>query len=178
MDHVVGILHEKDFYGLQHAGCGDIRRMMASPVWAPSTLKISKLLKLFQSTKTHMVVVLDEFGGTEGIVTMEDVLEELVGEIYDEHDVVSEEVIPLEDGSRLVDGGMQLSELLDSLEAEDTFEADTVGGWAAEILGRIPSVGACFETGELCGQVTQMDKRRVTQVRVWKKKPAAAPAEA
>ena len=178
MDHVVGILHEKDFYVLQHAGCGDIRQIMASPVWAPSTLKISKLLKLFQSTKTHMVVVLDEFGGTEGIVTMEDVLEELVGEIYDEHDVVSEDVIPLEDGSRLVDGGMQLSELLDSLEAEDTFEADTVGGWAAEILGRIPSVGACFETGELCGQVTQMDKRRVTQVRVWKKKPAAAPAEA
>ena len=178
MDHVVGILHEKDFYVLQHAGCGDIRQIMASPVWAPSTLKISKLLKLFQSTKTHMVVVLDEFGGTEGIVTMEDVLEELVGEIYDEHDVVSQDVIPLEDGSRLVDGGMQLSELLDSLEAEDTFEADTVGGWAAEILGCIPSVGACFEAGELCGQVTQMDKRRVTQVRVWKKKPAAMPAEA
>ena len=178
MDHVVGILHEKDFYGLQHAGCGDIRRMMASPVWAPSTLKISKLLKLFQSTKTHMVVVLDEFGGTEGIVTMEDVLEELVGEIYDEHDVVSQDVIPLEDGSRLVDGGMQLSELLDSLEAEDTFEADTVGGWAAEVLGRIPTVGACFEVGDLCGQVTQMDKRRVTQVRVWRKKSDAAPAEA
>lgn len=176
MDHVVGILHEKDFYVLQHAGCNDIKMIMAAPVMAPSTLKISKLLKMFQSTKTHMVIVLDEFGGTEGIVTMEDVLEELVGEIYDEHDIVNQSVIPLEDGSCLVDGGMQLSELLDSLQVEDTFEAETVGGWAAEVLGCIPSVSARFETEELSGQVTQMDKRRVIQVRVWKKQPAAVQA--
>lgn len=171
MDHVVGILHEKDFYVLQHAGCKDIRQIMASPVMAPATLKVSKLLKMFQQTKTHMVIVLDEFGGTEGIVTMEDVLEELVGEIYDEHDIISEEVIPLEDGSCLVDGGMQLSELLESLQVDDIFEAETVGGWAAEVLGRIPAVSAQFETECLRGQVTQMDKRRVTQVRVWKKQP-------
>ena len=171
MDHVVGILHEKDFYVLQHAGCDDITKIMAKPVMAPSTLKLSKLLKMFQQTKTHMVIVLDEFGGTEGIVTMEDVLEELVGEIYDEHDIISQDVIPLEDGSCLVDGGMQLSDLLDSLEVEDTFEAETVGGWAAEVLGRIPAVSAQFETELLRGQVTQMEKRRVTQVRVWKKQP-------
>lgn len=171
MDHVVGILHEKDFYVLQHAGCDDITKIMAKPVMAPSSLKISKLLKMFQQTKTHMVIVLDEFGGTEGIVTMEDVLEELVGEIYDEHDIVSQDVIPLEDGSCLVDGGMQLSDLLDNLEVEDTFEAETVGGWAAEVLGRIPVVSAQFETELLRGQVTQMEKRRVTQVRVWKKQP-------
>lgn len=178
MDHVVGILHEKDFYVLQHAGCNDITKIMSSPVWAPSTLKISKLLKLFQSTKTHMVVVLDEFGGTEGIVTMEDVLEELVGEIYDEHDIISEDIITLEDGSCLVDGGMQLVELLEQFRVRDTFEADTVGGWVAEVLGCIPSVSATFETAELGGQVTQMDKRRVTQVRVWKKTPVAVEAEA
>lgn len=177
MDHVVGILHEKDFYVLQHAGCNDITKIMGSPVWAPSTLKISKLLKLFQSTKTHMVVVLDEFGGTEGIVTMEDVLEELVGEIYDEHDIISQDIITLEDGSCLVDGGMQLVELLDQFQVKDTFEADTVGGWVAEVLGCIPSVSATFETEELGGQVTQMDKRRVTQVRVWKKASAAVEAE-
>ena len=176
MDHVVGILHEKDFYVLQHAGCSDITRIMAPPVMAPSSLKISKLLKMFQDTKTHLVIVVDEFGGTEGIVTMEDVLEELVGEIYDEHDVVNDDVIPLEDGSCLVDGGMQLSELLESLNVPDTFDADTVGGWAAEVLGCIPTVNAVFETEDVRGQVTGMDKRRVTQVRVWKKESATVQA--
>lgn len=173
MDHVVGILHEKDFYVLQHAGCNDIKMIMAAPVMAPSTLKISKLLKMFQSTKTHMVIVLDEFGGTEGIVTMEDVLEELVGEIYDEHDDVDQELVNMGDGSRLVDGGMQLTDLMDLLGLKDTYTADTVGGFVAEVLGIIPFVGAEFETDDLRGLVTQMEKRRVTQVRVWKKETPA-----
>lgn len=173
MDHVVGILHEKDFYIRQHEGCHEVSRIMTPPVWAPSTLKISKLLKLFQNSKTHMVIVLDEFGGTEGIVTMEDVLEELVGEIYDEHDDVSEDVVMLEDGSCLVDGGMQLSDLLERLDVPDSWEADTVGGWATEVLGRIPAVGALFQVGGLHGQIIQMEKRRVTQLRVWKDAPSA-----
>ena len=175
MDHVVGILHEKDFYASVHDGCQDITAMMKPPVWAPSTLKISKLLKLFQNSQTHMVVVVDEFGGTEGIVTMEDLLEELVGEIYDEHDdVESADVITMEDGSMLVDGGLQLAELLEELDVEDVYEADTVGGWAAEVLGCIPFVGAAFATDELRGLVTQMDRRRVTQMRVWKKEAESA----
>ena len=173
MDHVVGILHEKDFYIRQHEGCHEVSRIMTPPVWAPSTLKISKLLKLFQNSKTHMVIVLDEFGGTEGIVTMEDVLEELVGEIYDEHDDVNEDVVMLEDGSCLVDGGMQLSDLLERLDVPDSWEADTVGGWATEVLGRIPAVGALFQAGGLHGQIIQMEKRRVTQLRVWKDAPSA-----
>lgn len=178
MDHVVGILHEKDFYARRHAGCTDINAMIAPPVFAPSSLKISKLLRLFQSSKTHMVIVVDEFGGTEGIVTMEDVLEELVGEIYDEHDDVSSDRIALEDGSLLVDGGLQLAELMDMLGVEDIYEADTAGGWAAEVLGCIPFVGAAFETDELRGMVTQMEKRRVTKLRVWKKTADAERSEA
>lgn len=178
MDHIVGILNEKDFYLLQHAGCTDITQIMKPPVCAPTTLKLSKLLKLFQAQKTHMVIVLDEFGGTEGIATMEDVLEELVGEIYDEHDDVEQSNLIMDDGSYLVDGGMQLSELLDMLEVEDIYNAETVGGLAAEVLGIIPFVGAAFETDELRGLVTQMEKRRVTQVRVWKKEtPASDEAE-
>lgn len=169
MDHVVGILHEKDFYASSHAGCNDITQIMKPPVWAPSSLQVSKLLKLFQSSKTHMVIVVDEFGGTEGIVTLEDVLEELVGEIYDEHDDVSNDLITLEDGSLLVEGGMQLSELMEYLGVADIYEADTAGGWSAEVLGSIPFVGAAFETDELRGMVTQMEKRRVTKLRVWKK---------
>lgn len=172
MDHIVGILNEKDFYLRKHQGCEDITQIMKPPVYAPTSLKLAKLLKLFQAQKTHLIIVLDEFGGTEGIVTMEDVLEELVGEIYDEHDDVEADTVTLEDGSRLVDGGMQLSELLDTLGVEDIYNAETVGGFAAEVLGIIPFVGAAFETDEIRGLVTQMDKRRVTQVRIWRKEPA------
>ena len=169
MDHIVGILNEKDFYMQQHAGCTDITKIMKPPVYAPTTLKLSKLLKLFQAQKTHLIIVLDEFGGTEGIVTMEDVLEELVGEIYDEHDDVEQDTVVMEDGSQLVDGSMQLAELLEQLGVEDIYNAETVGGLAAEVLGIIPFVGAAFETDEIRGLVTQMEKRRVTQVRIWKK---------
>ena len=172
MDHIVGILNEKDFYLRKHQGCEDITQIMKPPVYAPTSLKLAKLLKLFQAQKTHLIIVLDEFGGTEGIVTMEDVLEELVGEIYDEHDDVEADTVTLEDGSRLVAGGMQLSELLDTLGVEDIYNAETVGGFAAEVLGIIPFVGAAFETDEIRGLVTQMDKRRVTQVRIWRKEPA------
>ena len=169
MDHIVGILNEKDFYFHKHQGCTDITKIMKPPVYAPTTLKLAKLLKLFQAQKTHLIIVLDEFGGTEGIATMEDVLEELVGEIYDEHDDVEQDTVAMDDGSHLVDGSMQLSELLDMLGVEDIYNAETVGGFAAEVLGIIPFVGSEFETDEVRGLVTQMEKRRVTQVRVWKK---------
>jgi len=100
-----------------------------------------------------------------------------VGEIYDEHDDVEQDTFTMDDGSHLVDGGMQLSELLDMLEVEDIYNAETVGGFAAEVLGIIPFVGAEFETDEIRGLVTQMEKRRVTQVRVWKKEQSASDEE-
>ena len=174
MDHIVGLLNEKDYYLARHNGCSDITAIMKTPVYAPATIALSKLLKLFQEQKTHLIIVLDEFGGTEGIVTMEDVLEELVGEIYDEHDDVEQESVTMDDGSRLVDGGMQLSELLEELGVEDIYNAETVGGFAAEVLGIIPFVGAAFETDEIRGLVTQMDKRRVMQVRIWRKEASGA----
>ena len=177
MDHIVGILNEKDFYLRKYEGCTDITQIMKPPVYAPSTLKLSTLLKLFQAQKTHLIIVLDEFGGTEGIATMEDVLEELVGEIYDEHDDVEQDTVVMEDGSQLVDGSMQLAELLEQLGVEDIYNAETVGGLAAEVLGIIPFVGAEFETDEIRGLVTQMEKRRVTQVRVWKKEQSASDEE-
>ena len=166
MDHMVGILNEKDFYRAQHMGVQDIKSVMVPPVYAPSTLNLSKLLKLCQTTRTHLVVVLDEFGGTEGIVTIEDVLEELVGEIYDEHDDISEDITTLEDGSLQVDGGMQLTELLEKLNLTDVYEADTVGGWAAEELGQIPAPGMAFDAGPYRVTVSAMDRRRVMKVNV------------
>ena len=137
LDHIVGILNEKDFYKKTHEGCTEITKIMKEPVFAPASLAISNLLKLFRTSKTHLVILLDEFGGTDGIVTMEDVLEELVGEIYDEHDEISEEVVEQEDGSLIVDGNMQLEELMEKFGLENTYDADTVGGWAGEMLEKV-----------------------------------------
>ncbi len=166
MDHIVGILNEKDFNLMTYQGTEDIQKMMKSPVFAPASVPVNDLLKLLQRTKSHMVVLLDEFGGTEGIVTMEDVLEELVGEIYDEHDDVDEAISLQDDGSILYDGGVQLEELLEEFGIGEQFDADTVGGWTSEMLGRIPSVGDSFDYRGLHCEVTGMDKRRVTEVKI------------
>lgn len=166
MDHIVGILNEKDFNLMTYQGTEDIQKMMKSPVFAPASVPVNDLLKLLQRTKSHMVVLLDEFGGTEGIVTMEDVLEELVGEIYDEHDDVDEAISLQDDGSVLYDGGVQLEELLEEFGIGEQFDADTVGGWTSEMLGRIPSVGDSFDYHGLHCEVTGMDKRRVTEVKI------------
>ena len=166
LDHIVGILHEKDFYKMTHEGCTDITKIMKEPVFAPASLSIGNLLKQFRTSQTHLVILLDEFGGTEGIVTMEDVLEELVGEIYDEHDEVSEEVVEQEDGTLIIDGNVQLQELLDKLEAPNEYDTETVGGWAAEMLEKVPEVGDTFTLGRHQFTVTEMDGFRVTRIQV------------
>ena len=166
LDHIVGILNEKDFYKMTHEGCTEITKIMKEPVFAPTSLSISNLLKLFRTSKTHMVILLDEFGGTDGIVTMEDVLEELVGEIYDEHDEISEEVVEQDDGSLMVDGNMQLEELLEKINIENTFHADTVGGWTAEKLEKVPEVGDSFSLEGRKFTVMEMDGFRVIRIKV------------
>ena len=166
LDHIVGILNEKDFYKMTHDGCTDITKIMKEPVFAPASLSISNLLKQFRATQTHLMILLDEYGGTEGIVTMEDVLEELVGEIYDEHDEVEEDIVEQEDGTMIVDGNMQLQELLDKHDLENKYDADTVGGWAGEMLEKVPEVGDTFRLENHEFTVTEMDGFRVTKVQV------------
>ena len=166
LDHIVGILHEKDFYKMTHEGCTDITKIMKEPVFAPASLSIGNLLKLFRTSQTHLVILLDEYGGTEGIVTMEDVLEELVGEIYDEHDEVEEEVVEQEDGTVIADGNMQLQELLEKYEIENKYDADTVGGWASEMLEKVPEVGDTFRVDHYEFTVTEMDGFRVLRIQV------------
>jgi len=178
LDHITGILNEKDFYKMTHDGCKDITKIMKKPVFAPASLSISNLLKLFRTSQTHLVILLDEFGGTQGIVTMEDVLEELVGEIYDEHDEVSEEVVEQEDGTLIVDGSMQLQELLEKFGIENEYDADTVGGWASELLEKVPEVGDSFELEKHRFTVTEMDGFRVTRIQVTDIPEEEPPAEA
>jgi len=178
LDHIVGILHEKDFYKMTHEGVRDITKIMKEPVFAPASLSISNLLKLFRTSKTHLVILLDEYGGTEGIVTMEDVLEELVGEIYDEHDEVEEEVVEQADGTVIVDGGMQLEELLEKCELpNNNYDTDTVGGWVSEMLEKVPEVNDSFDVEGWRVQVTEMDGFRVTKVQISRAPEQAETAE-
>ena len=177
LDHVVGTLHEKDFYKMTHDGCTEITRIMKEPVFAPATLPISSLLKQFRASRTHQIVLLDEFGGTDGIVTLEDVLEELVGEIYDEHDEVQEEIVRREDGSWQIQGGTQLQDLLEQFEIENTYDADTVGGWVGEMIRRVPEIGDAFEIGGYRFEVTEMDGFRVTGIRAEKRTELAVAAQ-
>ena len=178
LDHIVGTLNEKDFYKMTHEGVRSITEIMKEPVFAPASLSISNLLKLFRTSKTHQVILLDEYGGTEGLVTMEDVLEELVGEIYDEHDEVEEEVVEQEDGTVIVDGGLQLEELLEKYELPNTYDTDTVGGWVSEMLEKVPEVNDTFDVGGWRFQVAEMDGFRVTRVQITRAPEEEPAAEA
>lgn len=138
IDHIVGILHEKDFYNHVIAERKPLSSVLQPPLYIAPSLQISDLLRLFQQSQTHLAIITDEFGGTAGIVTMEDILEELVGEIWDEHDTVEPEIEQLSETSYRVRGETRLSKLFDELDL-DTPETDltTVNGWLMSQLSSI-----------------------------------------
>lgn len=174
VDNIVGILHEKDFYA--NRGKVPVRELMSTPTYVMQNTKVSDLLKLLQKTKSHMAVVVDEYDGVQGIVTMEDILEELVGEIWDEHDEVVEEYRALPDGGYLVDGGANLDDMLELFDIHKEYDPVTVNGWVREELGRFPKAGDSFECDNLIVTVEKAEKRRATEVRVVPK-PAEEEAE-
>ena len=174
VDNIVGILHEKDFYSSR--GTKSVRELMSTPTFVMQNTKVSDLLKLLQKTKSHMAVVVDEYDGVQGIVTMEDILEELVGEIWDEHDEVVEEYRALPDGGYLVDGGANLDDMLELFDIHKEYDPVTVNGWVREELGRFPKAGDSFECDNLIVTVEKAEKRRATEVRVVPK-PAEEDAE-
>ena len=135
MDNIAGIINQKDFHNCI-AGTGrDISEIIKPVVFVAESMKIALLLRKMQQIKTHMAVIVDEYGGTEGIVTMEDIVEELVGEIYDEHDaVVSQEIIPLQNGSFRVLGSANMSKILDYFGIDEELDVVTVNGWASMCL--------------------------------------------
>ena len=124
--------------------------------------------KILQTNKSHMAVVIDEYGGTLGIVTMEDILEELVGEIWDEHDEVVEDFKKISDDTYIVDASVNYDDFCDFFDFESDEEIDSVsvGGWVMEQLGKIPEKDDSFESGHLSVVVTEIDSHRVTQIKV------------
>ncbi len=166
IDTIVGILHEKDFYRLRDKK--SVREMMTAPLCVVPGTQLGVLLKLLQKTKNHMAVVVDEYGGVVGIVTMEDILEELVGEIWDEHDEVVEDIVEVSEGRWRVSGGASLDDLREIAPIDEDFDSVTVNGWVLEVLGRFPEPGDSFEYQGFNVTVEKVAQRRVETILIEK----------
>ena len=166
IDNILGVLHQKNFYIGQGITEKPLTEILTPVVFTLESEPIRQLLTHLQKAKTHVAVVVDEHGGTCGIVTMEDILEELVGEIWDEHDEIVEEFKRLPDGSCRVQCGANLDDLLDIFGLKKEYESVTVNGWVLEEMGTFPQPGDTFDCEHLHVTVEQVDKRRVTQILV------------
>ena len=168
LDHILGYVSLKDV--LRHNWMGwpiELRRIMHRALFVPETMPLDRLLELFQKEKNQLAIVLDEYGGTEGLVTLEDVLEELVGEIHDEHRRETAEFVQREDGSWLVDGGASVEDLADRLGIKlDAVPRDysTVSGIVLAELERIPATGDTLRWHGLAIEVVDMDGRRIDKL--------------
>lgn len=166
IDNIIGVIHQKDFYKARVRGEDRLAMIKSPVVYTTPNTKIFKLLRILQMNKVHMAVVVDEYGGTEGIVTLEDILEELVGEIWDEHDEVTEFLHKQPDGSYNIDCTTDLDDMYDLFEIKGECEASTVSGWVLEQIDRIPKQGDHFIAEGLEVTVTAVDNRRVIEINV------------
>ena len=177
IDHILGTIHRKDFY----VGCGvtgkPIAELLSPTIFAPENEPISLLLKKMQQGKTHVAVVVDEYGGTCGIVTMEDILEELVGEIWDEHE---QEEIPIRETAEhtyLVDAGMNFDDFADFFHLKTDSEMVSVSGWVMERCGGVPESGDRFTYDDLDVLVVKVDHHRIEELRVTQRPHAGEKVE-
>lgn len=166
IDNIIGVIHLKDFFTEKGITKKPIKDIMATPVFVQEYEKINDLLKRLQKNKTHMAVVIDEYGGTLGIVTMEDILEELVGEIWDEYDVVEEDFVEIGENVYDVDGSASFDDFCDFFDIEEESDNVSVGGWITEQLGKLPEVGDELEFEKLKLVVTNIDSHRVANIKV------------
>lgn len=170
IDNIIGIIHRTDFYNnYEVENISDT--MLTKPLFVPTTMKLGALLKLLQKSKCHMAVVTDEYGGTYGIVTMEDILEELVGEIWDEHDEIEEDMSENK-GIYTVSGSMNPEEFFEELGMDiEEVPYATLSGWIMDELNKVPEVGDTFENGGYRFTVETVDGMRVDTAVVEKLEP-------
>ena len=166
IDNIIGVIHEKDFHAARYHGQEDVSAIVSNVLYTTGSTKISDLLRILQRAKAHMVIVVDEYGGTEGLCTLEDIVEELVGEIWDEHDEVIEEFKKQSDGSYLISCNANLTDLYDLFSIKGERDCTTVSGWVMEEIGRVPEEGDHFVYENLDVTVTRVDHRRVLEIRV------------
>ncbi|MBQ2898285.1 MAG: HlyC/CorC family transporter [Oscillospiraceae bacterium] len=176
IDNIIGIIHRTDFYN-NYDMDNIADTMLTKPIFVPKTIKLGALLKLLQKSKCHMAVVTDEYGGTFGIVTMEDILEELVGEIWDEHDEIEEDMSESK-GVYTVSGSMDPEELFEELEMDiEEVPYATLSGWIMDELNKVPEVGDTFENSGYRFTVETVDGMRVDTAVVEKLEAAAESEE-
>lgn len=168
IDKVVGVLHQKDYYAFikkmnNPQADKDIQSIVKEVIWTPENMKISKLLKQLQLEKAHLAIVSDEYGGTIGIVTLEDILEELVGEIWDEHDEVTEEVVKIDESTYQISASANLDKVLALFGIEEEFISNTLSGFVMEQMGRLPDEGDSVFYRNLKITVAKVRFRRVLE---------------
>ena len=171
IDNVIGVLYLNKFYrSLTEADRLNIRELLSRPIYVYKTTKLPAALNELRAAKQHLAIVTDEYGGTLGVVTIEDIMEQLVGEIWDENDIVEEdEVVERGKGVYELDGDMQMSDFIELMDwKEDDLEAEsaTVGGWTTEMYGSFPKEGDSFDFENINLKVLEMDGRRVSRVLV------------
>ena len=174
IDNVVGIVFAKDL--LRYAAQGQMKtpiaHLMRQPLFVPDSKPIMEVFKDLKRTKNHMAVIIDEYGGMAGVVTMEDILEEIVGDIQDEFDKEEAKILKIDKGVYDVSGSMNISEFREYFELDDSFEeevegeVDTIGGWMTQLLGDMPEVGQTVTHGPLTIEVSEVGQRRIERLRV------------
>jgi CBS domain containing-hemolysin-like protein len=176
LDNIIGVVFVKDLVGLPPEAEPPLTTLMRSAFFVPESKRVSELLKEMQRRQAQMAVVVDEYGGTAGLVTVEDLLEEIVGEIRDEYDVESETVTDEGNGTFVFSGKVSVDEVRDRLGVEIEREGfETVGGYLLSHLGRMPYVGETFEVDDLAVEVLEVERRRITKIRV--RRRAGTPVE-
>ncbi|MCL2372977.1 MAG: hemolysin family protein [Defluviitaleaceae bacterium] len=170
LDHILGVLHMRDFYnnstGGQWNDGASLERIITKPIYVAPLTNLGDLIEKLKKEKSHMAIVSDEYGGTEGIVTMEDILEELVGEIWDESDKVIEKFVPLGSGEYRVLCNASMDDFWDYFEKhemKDESEAPSVSGWIVDMLGKIPEEGDSFIHDDLKVTVQKTEQRRALE---------------
>jgi len=169
MDNIIGIIYSKDLLSLlEHRDLIVLQDIIRPAFFVPESKKISQLLKEFQQNKAHLAVVVDEFGGTEGIVTMEDIVEEIVGEIHDEYDEVSKVVEASKDGSIVVDAHLSVGDFNAQFGAlvPETPDYETLAGFLQKLTGRLPDVNEEIRFNDIVFVIVSKTARRIRQVRV------------
>ncbi len=189
IDNVMGIVFAKDLLryladpkrGTKAPVSPSLTTLMREPQFVPESKPLMEVFKELKQSKNHMAIIIDEYGGTAGLVTMEDILEEIVGDIQDEFDAEEAKILKIEDGVYDVAGYVNISEFVEFFELDESFakevegEVDTIAGWMTQLLGHLPEVGQQVNHGVLNLEVTEIDRHRIERLRVTKQKMPALP---